>query len=221
MTSPIGRKLWTGVTGLVWVLFVIVHMVGNLGYFVSGEAYNLYSNFLLSTGPLIYTVEFLLVVTILIHVVIGIDIYRKKRIARKRGYERYRSAGAPSLMSVSSRSMIYTGLILLVFLVIHLGTFKFGPGLDAGYVATVGTDQIRDLKRLVTETFQSPLYAFGYPAVMILLGIHLRHGIWSAFQSLGAMNERLTPIVYLVGTLAAIGIAVGFLVLPLYIFFFA
>lgn len=221
MTSPVGRKLLTGLTGLVWVVFVIAHMVGNLGYFASDEAYNLYSDFLLSTGPVIYLVEVLLVVTLLIHVVIGIDIYRKKKRARQQNYERFTSAGRPSLLSISSRTMIYTGLILLVFLVIHLRTFKFGPGIDAGYVAMVGTDEIRDLKRLVTEKFQSPLYAFGYPIVMVLLGFHLRHGIWSAFQSLGAMNKRLTPIVYLVGTLTAIGVAIGFLVLPLYIFFFA
>ncbi len=220
VTSPIGRKLLTGVTGLVWVLFVILHMVGNLGYFASTEAYNLYSDFLIGTGPLLYAIEFLLAATLLIHVVIGIQIYLRKRQAREQGYATYKTSGRPSLQSPSSRTMIFTGLVLLVFLVIHLDTFKFGPGIEAGYVATAGGDQIRDLSRLVTEKFQNPLYAFGYPAIMILLGFHLRHGIWSAFQSLGAMNSRLTPAVYGLGTVMAIGIAVGFLVLPLYIYFF-
>lgn len=220
VTSPIGRKVLTGVTGLVWVLFVILHMVGNLGYFASTEAYNLYSDFLIGTGPLLYLVETLLVVTLLIHVAIGIQIYIGKRKARDHGYAEYKTAGRPSRQSPSSRTMIFTGLVLLVFLIIHLRTFKFGPGVDAGYVATVSGDQIRDLSRLVTEKFQSPLYAFGYPAIMILLGFHLRHGIWSALQSIGAMNSKLTPAVYGLGTLLAIGIAVGFLVLPLYIYFF-
>lgn len=219
VTSPIGKKLLTGITGIVWVLFVLAHMAGNLGYFASEDAYNLYSDFLISSGPLIYIVEALLVVTLLIHVAIGIDIHLKKTRARGGKYGLYRSVGRPSLQTSSSRTMIFTGLVLLVFLVIHLGTFKFGPGIDAGYVATVGASEIRDLKRLVTETFQNPLYAFGYPAVMILLGFHLRHGIWSAFQSIGAMNQRLTPIAYGVGTLFAIGIAVGFLILPLYVYF--
>ncbi len=220
VTSPIGKKLLTGITGLVWVLFVIAHMAGNLGYFVSDDAYNLYSDFLIGTGPLIYAVEALLVVTLLVHVAVGIHIYLKKTRARGGRYATYRSVGRPSLQTPSSRTMIFTGLVLLIFLVIHLDTFKFGPGVDAGYVALVGGEEIRDLKRLVTEKFQSPLYAFGYPAVMILLGFHLRHGIWSAFQSLGAMNKRLTPIVHALGTLLAIGIAVGFLVLPLYVYFF-
>lgn len=220
VTSPIGKKVLTGITGLVWVLFVILHMIGNLGYFASTEAYNLYADFLVGTGPLLYVIEFLLVVTLLIHVVIGINIYLGKRRARKHGYAKYKTAGRPSLQSPSSRSMILTGLILLVFLIIHLDTFKFGPGLEAGYVATVGGEQIRDLSRLVTEKFQNPLYAFGYPAVMILLALHLRHGIWSAFQSIGAMNSKLTPAVYGLGTVMAIGIALGFIVLPFYIYFF-
>lgn len=220
VTSPIGKKVLTGVTGFVWTLFVLAHMAGNLGYFASEDAYNLYSDFLISSGPLIYIVEALLVVTLLMHVALGVDIYLKKTRARGGKYATYKTVGRPSLQSPSSRTMIFTGLVLLVFLVIHLGTFKFGPGIDAGYVSDVGGSEIRDLKRLVTEKFQDPLYAFGYPAVMVLLGFHLRHGVWSALQSLGAMNKRLTPLLYTLGTLLAIGIAVGFLILPLYIYFF-
>lgn len=221
LTSPVGRKVLTGVTGLAWVLFVLVHMAGNLGYFGGGDAYNLYSDLLLSTGPLLLAIEAVLLVALVIHVVLGISIYARKRRARKNGYDTYRSAGRPSLQTPSSRSMIFTGIVLLVFLVIHLGTFKFGPGISEGYVVTVGGEQIRDLSRLVTEKFQSPLYAFGYTAVMVLLGFHLRHGVWSAFQSLGTMSKRLTPLVYAIGTVLAIGIALGFLILPLYIYFAA
>ncbi|MEX0601444.1 MAG: succinate dehydrogenase cytochrome b subunit [Rhodothermales bacterium] len=221
MTSPIGKKLLTGLTGLGWVLFVILHMAGNLGYFGAGEAYNEYTEALMSLGPLLYLIETLLVAGLVIHVVAGVNIYLGKRRARKQGYEQYESAGRPSRQSLSSRSMIVTGIVLLVFLVIHINTFKFGPGIAEGYAVTVGGEEIRDLKRLVTEKFQNPLYAFGYTGVMLLLGFHLRHGIWSAFQSLGAMNRRLTPLVYAVGTVLAIGIVLGFLVLPLYIFFAA
>ena len=111
------------------------------------------------------------------------------------------------------------GLIVLVFLVIHLFSFKFGPGVAEGYVVEVEGTKIRDLKRLMTENFQNPLYAFGYPFVVILLGFHLRHGVWSAFQSLGAMNPKLTPIIYTIGVLLAVLVTVGFIVVPLYISF--
>ena len=220
-SSPVGKKMLTGITGLAWGLFVVLHMVGNLGYFGAGEAYNIYADKLVSTGPLLIAVEVVLVVCLLIHAAIGIHIYIGKRRARKQGYRKYVSAGRPSLQSTSSRSMILTGLVLLIFLVIHVKSFKFGPGIAEGYAVLVDGKEIRDLKRLVTETFQNPLYTFGYTAVMVLLGFHLRHGIWSAFQSLSTMNKRLTPVVHGLGLVLAMGIAVGFFVLPLYIYFFA
>jgi succinate dehydrogenase / fumarate reductase cytochrome b subunit len=221
--SPIGKKITTGITGLGLTIFVIIHMTGNLSYFSSdAQAYNKYSHFLTEgLGALFYLIEIGLLAFFVFHIITGIQIYLGKRRARNVGYDTYRSSGKPSMQTLSSRTMIVTGLILLVFLVIHLWSFKYGPGIDEGYVVTVDGEPIRDLKRLMAEKFQEPLYAFGYPFVMLLLGFHLRHGIWSAFQSLGAMNPRLTPLVYGIGGLLAVLIAVGFLVLPLYIFFSA
>lgn len=219
MTSPIGKKIVTGVTGLGWVLFIILHLIGNLGYFAEGDAFNEYSHFLLNMGPLLWALEILLLVGLVMHAAAGIDIYIRKRRARERDYEEYKSVGRPSLQTPSSRSMIFTGIVLLAFLFIHVGHFKFEIGVEGEYMTTVAGVEMRDLKRLMTETFQNPFYAFGYPLVMILLGFHLRHGIWSAFQSLGAMNKRLTPIIYSIGTVLAILLAIGFLFIPLYIYF--
>ena len=78
---------------------------------------------------------------------------------------------------------------------------------------------MRDLARLMLEKFQNPLYAFGYPAVVLLLALHLRHGIWSAFQSLGATRPSFTPFLYLLGALIGLGIGIGFLIVPLAIYF--
>ena len=109
--------------------------------------------------------------------------------------------------------MIVTGLGLGSFLVWHLLTFKFGIRY------TVPGSEMRDLARLVIEKFQQPLYAFGYVGVMVFLASHLRHGIWSALQSLGALNATVRPIVYGASLILAIGIALGFVVLPLSIYF--
>ena len=78
---------------------------------------------------------------------------------------------------------------------------------------------VRDLRRLMTEKFQEPLYAFGYPLVMILLGMHMRHGVWSALQSLGMMSRRLSPYLYTFAAVLGVLVAVGFLFVPLYIYF--
>ena len=219
--SPVGKKILTGVTGLGLTIFVLTHMLGNLSYLSSEpNAYNNYADTLLNLGPLLYLIELGLLAFFVIHIVTGINIYRRKRQARAIGYAVYQSVGKPSMQTFSSRTMILTGVIVLVFLVIHLVSFKFGPGVAEGYVVEVEGTKIRDLKRLMTENFQNPLYAFGYPFVVILLGFHLRHGIWSAFQSLGAMNPKLTPIIYTIGVLLAVLVSIGFIVVPLYIFFF-
>ena len=119
--------------------------------------------------------------------------------------------------------MAITGIILLVFLVIHLWSFKFGPGgpgnPDPAYVTTVDGVEMRDLAKLVYEKFSHASYAFGYTAVMLLLALHLRHGIWSAFQSLGAMRPSLKGTVYVAGAVLGLLIAVGFIAAPLAIYF--
>ena len=111
--------------------------------------------------------------------------------------------------------MLVTGLILAIFLAIHLSSFKYG----AYYETTVDGIVMRDLARLMREKFQDPIYAFGYPAVVLLLAVHLRHGIWSAFQSLGATRPSFTPVIYTIGGILGIGIAVGFLMVPVSIYF--
>lgn len=214
--SPIGKKVLTGITGLGLTVFVLIHMTGNLSYFSSDpDAYNLYSEFLTGLGPLFYFIELGLLAFFVIHIVLGINIYLRKRKARAVDYKKYQSAGKPSRQTLSSRTMIVTGILLLLFLVFHLYSFKYGTY----YETTVNGEQIRDLKRLLEEKFSEPLYAFGYPIMMLLLAFHLRHGIWSAFQSLGAIKPKLTPVIYVAGALVGLLIALGFLVLPLYIYF--
>ena len=221
--SPVGKKVTTGVTGLGLAVFVLVHMTGNLSLFAGADEYNAYAHFLTGLGPLFYAIELGLLAFFVFHIVLGINIWMGKRRARPVGYDVTRTAGAPSRQTAASRSMILTGVILGVFLVIHLWSFKFGPGgpgnADAAYLTTVDGIEMRDMAKLVHEKFSSPLYAFGYTAVMLLLIVHLRHGIWSAFQSLGAMKPSLAGLVYVLGALIGAGIGFGFIVAPLAIYF--
>jgi succinate dehydrogenase / fumarate reductase cytochrome b subunit len=214
-SSPIGKKIISGITGLGLTVFVLLHMAGNLVLFTSLEAYNQLAYFLNSLGILFYGFEFILLGLVIFHVAIAIAIQFNKQQARPINYNQFKSAGKPSKQTISSRTMIGTGLVLLVFLVIHLLNFKFGTY----YPTVIKGVEMRDLARLVIEKFHHPAYAFGYAGVMIFLGLHLRHGIWSGFQSLGAMNARLSPVIYAFGLVFAIAIALGFLILPLAIYF--
>jgi len=197
-TSPIGKKIITGITGLGLALFVLVHMVGNLTLLASSKAYNQLAHLIESFGILLYLVEFILLA-----------------LVRPIGYNQLKSAGEPSKQSLSSRTMMITGIVLLGFLLLHLSTFKFG----VYYSTVIDGVEMRDLASLVIEKFQNPIYAFGYGAVMIMLAVHLRHGIWSAWQSIGLLNDKISPVVYAIALILAVLMAIGFLILPLAIYF--
>jgi succinate dehydrogenase / fumarate reductase cytochrome b subunit len=213
--SPIGKKLITGVTGLALATFALVHMLGNLTMFIGPDAYNRYGDHLADLGVLLYAVEGILLIVVLLHAAVGIEIFAHRLRARPQVYQRYQSVGEGSYQTVSSRTMIITGTLLAGFLVAHLMTFKFGPY----YSTQLGDDSMRDLARLVIEVFHKPPYVVGYSAMMLLLGLHLRHGIWSMVQSLGTLGKAWRPIVFGISTVLAAGITLGFLVLPIAIYF--
>ena len=219
--SSIGKKIVTGITGLSLVMFVITHLAGNLTLLAGAEIFNAYAYFLehLMHGIFIYFAEAGLLLLVGAHVVTGINIALRRGTARDVGYEIQGDAGAPSQKGVASTTMIISGLILFVFLVIHIIHFKYGPGERAGYVTMVDGHPARDLYRLVVEEFNKPLPTFGYVFVMLLLGLHLHHGFWSAFQSLGVGSPRLTPVIRGVGVALAALLAIGFIAIPLYIYF--
>lgn len=213
--SQVGRKVLTAATGLFLVIFIIFHLGGNLAIFGEPEAMNRYSLLLHDFGPLLWIARIGLVITFAMHAWIGISIWWRKRQARPQNYEVYSSKGGPSRQSLSSRSMAFTGVVLLVFLLIHINTFAMG---DTGTVMIDGRET-HDIKSLVLETFQNPFYAFGYAFVMLLLGAHLGHGIWSAFTSLTIQRKDVSAVLYILGVVFAIVLAIGFLFIPLYVYF--
>ena len=219
--SSIGKKLLTGITGLTLALFVVVHMLGNLTLFASAEAYNQFGYVLEQVWPLTSLIELVLTLSVVLHASLGIQIWLTKRQARTEAYVVYESAGKSpekqSYQSLSSRSMMVSGGVLGGFLAWHLLTFKFGLRYPIG--GQGGGPEMRDLARLVIETFQQPLYTVSYVAVFSLLALHLRHGLWSAWQSLGALNQNIRPLAYGVSLVMALLLALGFGALPLAIYF--
>lgn len=217
--STVGKKVFMALTGLAMVVFLVEHLTGNfLLLLTDPDPYNAYSHALISLGWLLVPAELILLGLLIVHMVAGIQVTLSKRRARPQRYQVYKTAGAPSRKTLASSTMIITGLILFLFLIVHLYTFKYGPGIEQGYVTQLKGEAARDLYRLVQEKFQEPLYVIGYSLVMILLGFHLRHGFWSAFQSLGAVHPRYTPWIRGIGIAVAIVLGLGFLMLPVWIF---
>ncbi len=219
--TTVGRKLVMAVSGIFLMLFLVVHLAGNLTMLFpdGGEMFNAYAHKLESMGVLLYVAEAGLLAIFLFHVISAFQVYAEKKRATKGGrYAVEASKGGPSKKSVASRSMIYTGIILLLFIPLHIWMFKFNAGSPIP-TTEVGGKEVKDLFQVVVQAFSNPAIAFGYTAVMLLLGFHLRHGFWSALQSIGAMNPRWSPLIYTLGLVFALLMAGGFLFLPLYFFF--
>lgn len=214
--SSVGKKILMALTGLAMIIFLIEHLSGNLLLFNKNpDPFNKYSHFLISFGWIIIVAELILIAILIFHIVSGVSVFLGKKKARPVSYKKTANAGGPSKKTISSTTMIYTGILIFVFLAIHLKTFKFG----SYYTTNVDGVEMRDLYRLVIEVFQKPGYVIWYVAAMAFLGFHLRHGFWSAFQSLGAYHPRYMPIIYAIGIIVAIVLAVGFLGIPIWIYF--
>lgn len=220
LKSSIARKVIMAISGIFLMLFLIVHLAGNLTLFMpdGGKMFNAYAHKLHSLGPLLYVAEAGLLAIFLFHVITAFQVFAEKRRARPDHYAVANSKGGPSKNTIASRSMIYTGIILLVFIPAHIWMFKFNAGQPFSFVDANGKE-MKDLYAVVVSAFQKPAIAFGYTAVMLLLGMHLRHGFWSALQSLGAMCPKGSAFIYTAGLVFAILLAGGFLILPLYFYF--
>jgi succinate dehydrogenase / fumarate reductase cytochrome b subunit len=210
-SSSIGTKLLIGLTGLLLFAYLLLHLAGNLLVFAGRDTFNGYSHTLIS-NPLVVPVEIGLLGVFLLHVYKTVGMWLRNRAARPIGYEQRAWAGHTSRKSIASTTMIWTGLIMLLFVGVHLQQFKFGAWHEAG------EPPIRDLYRTEAEVFASPVWVGAYVFCMVLVGLHLRHGIASAFQSLGADHPIYTKRIVALGTIVAVAIAAGFAVIPVWVY---
>jgi succinate dehydrogenase / fumarate reductase cytochrome b subunit len=212
-SSSVGTKLLIGLTGLALFGYLILHLAGNALIFAGPEIFNEYSHRLIS-NPLILPIELGLLVVFLIHIYKAITMWRANTAARPVGYLKKEPAGHTSRKSLASSTMIASGLLLLLFVVVHVKQFKFGS-----WYQVVGNEEIRDLYRTEIEVFQQPFWVLFYVAGPLLVGLHLRHGIASAFQSLGIDHPVYTRKLTVTGIVFAILIGGGLAAIPVWIFF--
>ena len=210
--SSVGTKLLLAFTGLALFGFLIVHLYGNLLAFLGPASYNEHAHELIS-NPLIIPAELGLVAIFLTHIAKAIGNFGKNRSARPQAYGVKKWAGGPSRKSVASTTMIWSGLSVLLFVVIHLKLFKYGP------VFTEEASGHRDLFRLLLDDFHKPGIVIFYVVAMLLVGLHLRHGISSATQSLGIVPESKTMQVLRGGMALAMIMAALFAIIPLAVYF--
>jgi succinate dehydrogenase / fumarate reductase cytochrome b subunit len=202
LESSIGKKIMVALAGLFLSVFLLVHLAGNLFLFSGSRAFNRYAS-LLEHNELLPVAEIGLVVLFLIHIALAVRAWFANRAARPVGYQVYAGKGA---RTPGSRSMAVTGTLVLAFLIVHLKTFRFAP------------EAVReaDLYALVVHWFRNPWYSAFYVLALGGLGLHLSHGVQSAFQTLGLNHPRYTPLIKKLGLAFAVLVAIGFMSMPIY-----
>lgn len=209
LTASIIKKQVTAITGLLLCGFLVVHMAGNFFIMAGPEAFNQYA-YALKSNPLIVPAQILLYTLFLTHILLTIRLTVGNYNARPQKYFMRKKSGHGS--TFASSSMPITGTLTLVFLIIHLINFKFGPV----YTTYVDGVEMRDIYRTVIEYFGSPLSVLWYLLAMLFLAIHLSHGFWSALQSLGLNHPRYNNGLKNLSKAFALFIFFGFSSFPIY-----
>ncbi len=211
--NSVTRKQVMAVTGLLLCGFLVTHMLGNYTMLFSADIFNKYAH-TLTSNPLIYVAEAGLGALFLAHIFMAVKLILENRAARPIAYAHSRTASGRGATFASS-SMPITGIIALVFIILHINGLKFG----SEYLTTVDGVEMRDLYRTTIEYFQNPLNVLFYIVAMIALGIHTSHGFWSAVQSIGWNHPKYYLNLRRASCAFGIFIALGFSVLPIFCYF--
>lgn len=211
LNSSIGKKFVMALTGIGLILFLIIHLINNLTLFGGPELFNTVVKNLDNIKPLIRVIEVILALIFIFHIYQGVMLWWENKKARPVGYT---INGSSKNSDIFSRTMIWSGSITFIFLVIHLRTFWISFNLG-NPLAESGK-----YYDIVVEAFQSPIYSSFYLVAMLLLGFHLNHGFQSAFQTFGWNHKKYFSFVKKLGLAYSVLTALAFASIPIYFLFF-
>lgn len=211
-TSSIGKKQIMALTGFGLLGFTATHLAGNLLLFAGSEGFNYYAH-QLTSNKFIYVAEAGLAGMFILHILLAVLLRIQNMHARPVKY--YVKTKTTRGETFASTTMPATGMIILVFLILHLINFKYG----SYYETTVDGETVRDIYRTVIEYFASPIYVAWYVFAMCTLGLHTSHGVKSAFQTWGANHPKYNQLVEAASLIYGIVVAVGFSAMAIFCHF--
>jgi succinate dehydrogenase / fumarate reductase cytochrome b subunit len=203
--STVGKKIVMAVTGVMMFGFVIAHLMGNLQVFEGPAKLNAYGAFLHSIGELLWPARIILLIAITLHIVATVQLALRNQRARPVGYSRKKAIRS----SYASRTMYWSGPIVLAFIIFHL------LHLTAGYIHPGAAYIEGDVYHNVVSGFQVWWVSVSYIVAICLLGLHLRHGLWSMFQSLGIHQPQHTAVLQRAAIVIAVLIVLGYISIPI------
>ncbi|MBI4811118.1 MAG: succinate dehydrogenase cytochrome b subunit [Ignavibacteriales bacterium] len=204
--SSVGKKLIVGLTGILLIGYLIIHLFGNLLIFRNdcGKAFDTYAE-ILPQVVIIRTIEIGLFLIFIFHIVTAAYTWLLNKQTRDQNYK-VRKPGQTS--PLTSRTMFFSGSIVFIFLVVHMRQFWYNSRYEAG--------EHYSMYEVVKTTFSEPVYGIFYLIAMFLLGFHLRHGFQSAFQTFGLRDKTYAPIIEWCGIIFWLLIPLGFASMPLF-----
>ena len=203
--STNGKKVVMAVTGAIMFLFIIGHVAGNLQIFEGPAKLNAYGHFLHSIGELLWPVRIVLLLSVALHIIATVQLGLRNNAARPVGYSRKEAINS----SYASRTMYWSGPIVLAFIIFHLLQFT------AGYIHPGSQFIEGDVYHNVVAGFQVWWVSVWYIIAVSLLGFHLSHGLWSMFQSIGYNHPRHTPLLKKAAFVIALLITLGYISIPI------
>jgi succinate dehydrogenase / fumarate reductase cytochrome b subunit len=209
--SSITKKIFMSLTGIFLILFLLVHLSINLTLMIDdgGKIFSAAAHFM-STNIIIKIFEIFLFGSFILHIIFSIILSIKNWLSRPVGYKVCNKTET----SFFSKYMIYTGILIGIFLIIHMMNFYF---VKLGFVKIPeGIADNHDFYHMAIKLFSNTSYSVFYIILMIVLGFHLNHAFQSAFQTLGLNHNKYTPMIKLLGTIYAFIVSVGFSIIPLY-----
>ncbi|PWU05865.1 MAG: succinate:quinone oxidoreductase [Verrucomicrobia bacterium] len=213
--SSIGQKTIVAVTGIILILFVFGHLLGNLTIFLGPEWINSYAQHLRDWGPLLWMVRVVLILAVLLHIYFTMLLWN----SAAKGTPEKTVFRTQIQTTIFSRTMRLSGLIIFAFVVFHLAHFTWG-WIQPEY-AHLNTDQNQhNVFAMMVYGFRNPYIVAFYILGLALLAFHLSHGIGSLFQTLGLSNQKLRPLFNTAGRWIAWALFLGYVSIPLSIFFF-
>ncbi len=209
LTSSIGAKILMAVTGLILVLFVFGHMLGNLQVFLGADALNAYGHFLQSNLELLWPVRIVLALSVLLHGIAAFAVWLGNRSARPVKYVKndYRVTG------YAARTMIWGGIIVALFIGYHLAQFTL-LWTNPHFADLVDAKGRHDIYAMVILGFQNVPVAILYMVAVAALALHLSHGIPSFLQTLGFRHPKYTPAIEKIGPALALILFAGMAIVP-------
>jgi len=208
--SSVGEKMIVAVTGVILILFVIGHLLGNLQIFLGPDWINGYSQHLHDLGPLLWAIRAFLLATVIIHIGVTIRLAIENRRARP---ERYREREYVKA-TFASRHMVMSGLIVLAFIIYHLAHFTVRVTDPRFALLKADPFGHYDVYSMMVYGFQNYYVSAFYLLGLFLLALHLSHGTSSFFQSLGLNDKKLTPRLATAGRVFAWLVFIGYTSIP-------